>query len=144
MIAGEGQLTHPDATKAPRNHARLWKWETSMHIKLALALAFVTAATATAPTFAAASMMSGGSMMAGGHGMMLKPGESVMMMPNGETMMMPAMKGEMDPAAMKAAMPMDKCMIMMMGADHKMHMLEDMKLSNGKMACDAMTMMMKK
>ena len=40
------------------------------------------------------------------------------------------------------ATPMDKCMILMMGADHKMHMLEDMKMANGKMVCgDAMGMM---
>ncbi|MEO8884151.1 MAG: hypothetical protein ABI377_12175 [Devosia sp.] len=112
-----------------------------MRIKFALVLAFVTATAVSAPAFAAASMMSGGSMMAGSHDMMLKPGESVVVMPNGDTMMMPAMKGAMDPVAMKAAMPMDKCMIMMMGADHKMHMLEDMKMSNGKMACDAMMTM---
>jgi len=86
-------------------------------------------------------MMSGNSMMAGSHSMMLKPGESVVVMPNGDTMMMPAMKGEMDPAMMKAAMPMDDCMIMMMGTDHKMHMMHDMKMSNGKMACETMSMM---
>jgi hypothetical protein len=110
-----------------------------MRNKLALVLAFVVAATATVPAFAAASMMSGGSMTAGSHSMMLKPGESVVVMPNGDTMMMPAMKA--DPAMMKAAMPMDDCMIMMMGTDHKMHMMHDMKMANGKMACDAMMMM---
>ena len=77
-------------------------------------------------------------MMMGSHNMMLKPGETVVVMPNGETMMM---TGKMDPMMMKSAMPMDGCMIMMMGADHMMHMMHDMKMADGKMACAAMSKM---
>jgi hypothetical protein len=115
-----------------------------MHLKLVLVCALL--ATAAMPALAAekmlsGGMMSGGSMMMGkSDAMMLKPGEAVVVMPNGEVMMMPAMKA--DAAMMKMAAPMDKCMVLMMGADHKMHMLEDMKMAGGKTLCgDAMGMM---
>ncbi len=107
-----------------------------------LACALAITAALCAPAFAANTMMSSGGMMAGhGSTMMMQPGEVMMIMPNGETMMMPAMKGPMDPGMMKAAMPMDKCLLLMMGADHKMHMVEDMKMADGKMACAAMSAM---
>jgi hypothetical protein len=90
----------------------------------------------SAPAFAADAMMSGQSMM-------MKPGESMMMMPNGQTMMVPAMTTPMDAGVVAAAKPMDKCLIMMMGKDGKMMMVEDMKMADGKMACDEMSMMKK-
>lgn len=106
-----------------------------------LACAVALTAALCAPAFAANTMMSSGGMMASHDSMMLKPGEAVVVMPNGDTMMMPAMKGPMDAGMMKAAMPMDKCLILMMGADHKMHMVEDMKMADGKMACAEMSSM---
>jgi hypothetical protein len=72
---------------------------------------------------------------------MLKPGASMMVMPNGQTMMTAPMTGDMDPAMKSAAKPMDKCMIMMMGTDGKMYMMEDMAMADGKMACDTMSKM---
>jgi len=115
-----------------------------MHLKLALACALIVAVAGpalAAEKMSSGAMMSGGSMTTGKtSSTMLKPGEAVVVMPNGDTMMMPAMKA--DAGMMKMATPMDKCMILMMGADHKMHMLEDMKMANGKMVCgDAMGMM---
>ena len=107
---------------------------------LSVALAALVLTAAAAPSFAA-TMAANTMMMSGTHSMMLKPGESIVVMPNGDTMMMPAMKGPMDPGMMKAAMPMDKCMIMMMGTDHMMHMMPNMKMANGQMACMAMMKM---
>jgi hypothetical protein len=108
-------------------------------LKTALAALVFTAI--AVPAFAADSMM------AGNQSMMMKPGETVMMMPNGQTMMMPAMKADTDAmkanmdAMIKAAKPMDACMIMMMGTDGKMYMMDDMKMPDGKMACDSMSKM---
>ena len=82
-------------------------------------------------------------MAAGQTSMMMKPGEMMMMMPNGQTMMVPAMKGPMDPGMMKAATVMDDCVMMMMGKDHKMYMVHDMKMADGKMACATMSTMKK-
>jgi hypothetical protein len=91
-----------------------------------------------APAFAADAMaMSSGSMM-------MKPGDSMMMKPDGTTMMMPADPSmKMDAGMMAAAKPMDACMIMMMGKDGKMMMVQDMKMADGKMACDELSMMKK-
>jgi hypothetical protein len=108
-----------------------------MRLHTAFGLAVLVASSFAAPAFAA-SAMTGSSMMMGTHNMMLKPGETVVVMPNGETMMM---SGKMDPMMMKSAMPMDGCMIMMMGADHMMHMMHDMKMADGKMACAEMSKM---
>jgi hypothetical protein len=97
-------------------------------------------AVTSAPAFAADSMMSGQSMT-------MAPGAMMMMKPDGTTMMMPPMTGDMatqDDAMMKSATPMDGCMIMMMGKDGKMMMMHDMKMADGKMACDEMMMMKKK
>ena len=102
---------------------------------LILAVGLITAV--AAPSFAAESMMA-----ANHNSMMMKPGETMAVMPNGMTMMMPPMKADMD-MMMKAAKPMDKCMIMMMGKDGKMYMMDDMKMADGKMACESMSMMKK-
>jgi len=109
--------------------------EISMRNTFAFGLAALIL-TAVAPSFAASSMMA-----AGDHSMMMKSGESMMIMPSGQTMMMAPMKGEMDAGMMKAAKPLDKCMIFMMGKDGKMYMVEDMKMKDGKMACEEMSMM---
>src|SRR3569623_158844 len=98
-----------------------------MRARFAFAVAFVAATAAAAPAMAANAMAPANSMMSG-H-------DSMMVMPSCETMIVPAMKGQVDPAVAKAAMPMNKCVIMMMGTDHKMHMVEDMKMADGKMAC---------
>lgn len=80
--------------------------------------------------------------MMSGQTMTMAPGA---MKPDGTTMMMPPMTGDMaaqDDAMMKSATPMTGCMIMMMGKDGKM-MMQDMKMADGKMACDEMSMMKK-
>jgi hypothetical protein len=107
-----------------------------MRTTLAFGLTALLAVTAL-PSFAADSMM----MAPSNHSMMMKSGEAMMVMPSGQTMMMAPMKGPMDPAMMKAAAPLDKCMIFMMGKDGKMYMTDDMKMKDGKMACEEMSMM---
>jgi hypothetical protein len=69
---------------------------------------------ATLPAFAADSMP----MMS-----MMKAGETVAIMPDGHmgTMMSDAMAGD---SMMKMAQPMDHCMMMMMGKDGKMYMVD--------------------
>lgn len=106
-----------------------------------LACAVALTAALCAPAFAANTMMSSGGMMASHNTSMLQPGAAMVITPNGSAMMIPPMKGAMDAGMMKAAMPMDKCLILMMGADHKMHMVEDMKMADGKMACAEMSSM---
>lgn len=107
-----------------------------MRTTIAFGLAALIAAAAL-PSFAAESMM----MASGNHSMMMKSGETIMVMPSGQTMMMAPMKGAMDAGMMKMAAPLDKCMIFMMGKDGKMYMMDDMKMKDGKMACDEMSMM---
>ena len=109
-------------------------------MKLALIGLAALLAASTLPAVAADSMMAAGNKSM----MMMKPGETMMMMPSGQTMMVPPMTGPMDPGVMKAAVVMDDCVMMMMGKDHKMYMVHDVKMADGKMACAAMTSMMKK
>ena len=106
-----------------------------MRTTIAFGLAALLAVTAL-PSFAADSMMASGN-----HSMMMKPGETMMVMPSGQTMMMAPMKGEMDAGMMKMAAPVAKCIIFMMGKDGKMYMMDDMKMKDGKMACEEMSMM---
>ena len=108
-----------------------------MRIHTIIGLAALLAAT-SAPAFAMDAMaMSSGSMM-------MKPGDSMMMKPDGTTMMVPADPSmKMDAGVMAAAKPLDACMILMMGKDGKMMMVPDMKMADGKMACDEMSMMKK-
>jgi hypothetical protein len=73
--------------------------------------------------------------------MMMKKGETMMVMPSGEMATMPAMNAAMATDLMKTAKPMDHCMMMMMGEDGKMYMMDDMKMADGMMACDAMMKM---
>lgn len=92
-----------------------------MH-KWSMLLAVAGLATvAAAPAFAAGGMM--------------KKGETVMVMPDGRMDRMMHTDKMMTDAMMKNAKPMDGCVMMMMGADGKMYMANDMKMSNGKMAC---------
>ena len=72
--------------------------------------------------------------------MMMKQGETMMVMPTGEMGTMPAMDAAISAEMMKMAKPMDKCVMMMMGSDGKMYMVEDMKMANGMMACESMKM----
>jgi len=71
---------------------------------------------------------------------MMKKGETMMVMPTGEMGTMPAMDAAMATEMMKTAKPMDNCMMMMMGEDGKMYMMDDMKMADGKMACETMMM----
>ena len=73
--------------------------------------------------------------------MMMKKGETMMVMPNGETATMSKMDAAMGKEMMMHAKPMSGCMMMMMGEDGKMYMMEDMKMANGKMACESMSKM---
>lgn len=69
---------------------------------------------------------------------MMKKGEVLIVMPDGRTRDTERMN--MD-AMMKDAKPMDGCVMMMMGHDGKMYMANDMKMADGKMACEtAMSM----
>ena len=68
---------------------------------------------------------------------MMKPGETMMMMPNGQMGSMMVTDKAMTDAMMKTAKPMDNCVMMMMGGDGKMYMMDDMKMADGMMACDA-------
>lgn len=70
--------------------------------------------------------------------MMMKKGETAMVMPNGEMATMPMMDPKMAKMMMKGAKPMKHGMIMMMGEDGKMYMMEDMKMPDGMMASEAM------
>jgi hypothetical protein len=119
---------------------RTMERETSMRMHTAFGLAVIVASSLAAPAFAA-GMKSDDAMMMTSHKMMLKPGEAMVVMPNGESMMVSG--GKADPAMMAAATPMPDCMIMMMGADHMMHMMSNMKMADGKTACDEMSMMKK-
>ena len=118
---------------------RAIKRETAMRLHTAFGLAILVASSFAAPAFAASAMMSHDAMMTTSHNMMLKPGEAMVVMPNGDTMMVSG--GKVDPMMMKAATPMADCTIMMMGADHMMHMMPDMKMANGKTACASMSKM---
>ncbi len=74
---------------------------------------------------------------------MMKKGETMMMMPSGEMATMPAMDAAMAGEMMKVAKPMSNCVMMMMGEDGKMYMMDDMKMADGMMACDAAMKMAK-
>jgi hypothetical protein len=71
---------------------------------------------------------------------MMSKGETVMVMPDGKMATMPMMDDKMSMAVMKMAKPMDKPMIMMMGSDGKMYMMEDATMPDGKMMSDDMMM----
>lgn len=70
--------------------------------------------------------------------MMMHKGETMMMMPDGTMGTMKTMDPAMAKMMMKDAKPMTNCMMMMMGEDGKMYMMEDMKMSDGMMACEGM------
>ena len=72
--------------------------------------------------------------------MMMKKGETAVIMSDG-TMGTVAMDSKMAKEMMKTAKPMDNCMMMMMGDDGKMYMMEDMKMADGMMACKSMMKM---
>ena len=110
-----------------------------MRIQTLFSLAALLLASGAPALAADATAMNAGSMM-------MKPGEMMMMMPSGQTMMMPAMSGDMaakDADMMKTATPLPDCVIMMMGKDGKMMMMHDMKMADGKMACDELSTMKK-
>lgn len=69
--------------------------------------------------------------------MMMKPGEMMTMRPDGTMAMGMTPDAMMGADMMKMAKPMEGCVMVMMGQDGKMVMMDDMKMADGKMACDA-------
>ncbi len=70
--------------------------------------------------------------------MMMKKGETAYMMPDGTMGTVATSDAAMAQEMMKTAKPMANCMMMMMGEDGKMYMVEDMKMADGMMACESM------
>ena len=76
--------------------------------------------------------------------MMMEKGMTIMVMPDGKWAEMKTTMDDKTMAMMKdKAKPMDKAMIMMMGMDGKMYMMEDTTMPDGKMASDTMMKMSK-
>ena len=75
--------------------------------------------------------------------MMMDKGMTVMVMPDGKMASMKTMDDKMMSMMKDKAKPLDKAMIMMMGTDGKMYMMEDTMMPDGKMASDSMMMMAK-
>ena len=93
---------------------------------MVLGAAGIMAATA----FAAAAM----------DNMMMDKGMTVMVMPDGKMATIKTMDDKIMAMMKDKAKPMDKAMIMMMGTDGKMYMMEDTMMPDGKMASDSMMM----
>ena len=72
--------------------------------------------------------------------MMMDKGSTMMVMPDGKTATMKTMDDKMMSMMKDQAKPMDKAVIMMMGTDGKMYMMEDTKMPDGKMMSDSMMM----
>ena len=72
--------------------------------------------------------------------MMMDKGMTMMVMPDGKTATMKSMDDKTMSMMKDMAKPMDKAVIMMMGADGKMYMMEDTKMPDGKMMSDGMMM----
>ena len=89
------------------------------------ALFFVAACAFTAPAFA--------------EDMMMKDGTMMMVMPDGKMMNMPASDKTMSDMMMKDGKVMSGTHIMMMSGG-KMYMMDDKKMSDGKMMSDHMMM----
>ena len=75
--------------------------------------------------------------------MTMDKGATVVIMPDGKWMEMKTMDDKMMSMMKDKAKPMDKAMIMMMGTDGKMYMMEDTTMPDGKMMSDSMMMMKK-
>ena len=65
---------------------------------------------------------------------------TMMVMPDGKMATMKTMDDKMMSMMKDQAKPMDKAVIMMMGTDGKMYMMEDTKMPDGKMMSDSMMM----
>ena len=74
---------------------------------------------------------------------MMMKGSTMIVMPDGKTTTMPMMDDKMMGMAKDKMKPMDHAMIMMMGSDGKMYMMEDTTMPDGKMMSDEMMMMKK-
>ena len=72
--------------------------------------------------------------------MMVEKGMTMMVMPDGRMATVKAMDDKSMSMMKGMAKPMDKAVIMMMGADGKMYMMEDSKMPDGKMLSDSMMM----
>jgi hypothetical protein len=72
--------------------------------------------------------------------MMMDKGMTMMVMPDGKMASMKTMDDKMMSMMKDKAKPMDKAVIMMMGTDGKMYMMEDTMMPDGKMASDSMMM----
>ena len=62
----------------------------------------------------------------------------MMVMPDGKMATMKTMDDKMMSMMKGQAKPMDKAVIMMMGSDGKMYMMEDAKMPDGKMMSESM------
>lgn len=72
---------------------------------------------------------------------MMQKGAAMMVMPDGTMKTMTTMDANMTSMMMDKAKPMDKAVMMMMGSDGKMYMMEDTTMPDGKMMSDGMMMM---
>jgi len=70
--------------------------------------------------------------------MMMDKGVTMMVMPDGKVAQIPMMDDKMMAVMKDKAKPMDHAMIMMMGSDGKMYMMEDAMMPDGKMMSDDM------
>jgi hypothetical protein len=71
---------------------------------------------------------------------MMMKGSTMIVMPDGTTTTMPMMDDKMMGMVKDKMKPMDHAMIMMMGSDGKMYMMEDTTMPDGKMMSDEMMM----
>lgn len=75
--------------------------------------------------------------------MMVEKGMTMMVMPDGKMAQIKTMDEKTTAMMMEKAKPMDKAMMVMMGADGKMYVVEDTAMPDGKMLSDSMMMMAK-
>ena|SRR5882724_10442211 len=73
--------------------------------------------------------------------MTMEKGTTVLVMPDGKWMEVKTMDDKMMSMMKDKAKPMDKAVMMMMGTDGKMYMMEDSAMPDGKMMSDNMMMM---
>jgi hypothetical protein len=73
--------------------------------------------------------------------MAMEKGTTVLVMPDGKWMQVKTMDDKMMSMMKDKAKPMDKAVMMMMGTDGKMYMMEDSAMPDGKMMSDNMMMM---
>jgi hypothetical protein len=75
--------------------------------------------------------------------MMMEKGTTMMVKPDGTVAEMKSMDDKTSMMMMEKAKPLDHAVIVMMGEDGKMYLVEDAMMSDGKMLSDDMMMMSK-